>query len=373
MTGTDKKMITRRKLLTKTALAGSALLMPGTTFAAETAASAGYFYPAEDRAHERTFMQWPVNTTVHDDADFLVILQKSIADLANRISDFEPVVMLMAKDHEAAARKLLGQKVEIWDIPTDDLWARDSGPSFVIDGKGGIALTQFNFNGWGNKQVHENDGKIAAKVAERLGLRVFDAGLVGEAGGVETDGAGLLIAHESSWINPNRNSGTKDEVTQKLLDTMGAKKVIWAPGVKDADITDYHIDALVRFLRPGAFIIQLPDELDENDPWSKAAFETFNLLEAARDLNGEFLQNAILPEPVNTRVKSKDFVASYVNWYVCNGAVIAPEFGDMERDSEVNAVLKEIYPGREIVMMNTDPIGEVGGGIHCATHEQPKA
>lgn len=365
-------MINRRTLLKSTAALSGSLMMPQTVEAGQTALSAGYFYPAEDVQHERTFMQWPVNPQVHSDKAFLETLQKSIADLANRISDFEPVVMLMAKDHEAVARKLLGNKIEIWDIPTDDMWARDSGPAFVIDGKGGLALTQFNFNGWGNKQVHENDGKIAAKVAERLGLKVFDAGLVGEPGGVETDGAGLLLAHESSWINPNRNTGSKEEITQKLLETMGAKKVIWAPGAKDADITDYHIDALVRFLRPGAFIIQLPDELDENDPWSKAAFETFNVLETARDLNGEFLQNAILPDPVNTRVKSDDFVASYVNWYVCNGAVIASEFGDMERDSEVNAVLKEIFPGREIVMMNTDPIGEVGGGIHCATHEQPK-
>lgn len=365
-------MINRRKFLKSTAVIGGSMMIPPSAVAQETALSAGYFYPAEDMPHERTFMQWPVNPQIHTDSAFLETLQKTIADLANRISDFEPVVMMMAKDHEAAARKLLGAKIDIWDIATDDLWARDSGPSFVINGKGGLALTRFNFNGWGNKQVHGNDGKIAAKVAERLGLKVFDAGLVGEAGGVETDGAGLLIAHESSWINPNRNSGTKDEITQKLLETMGAKKIIWAPGVKDADITDYHIDALVRFLRPGAFIIQLPDELNENDPWSKAAFETFNVLEAARDLKGEFLQNAILPEPVNTRVKSDDFVASYVNWYVCNGAVIASEFGDMERDAEVLAVLKEIYPGREIVMMNTDPIGEVGGGIHCATHEQPK-
>ena len=346
--------------------------MPASAFSAETAAAAGFFYPAEDRPHERTFMQWPVNTAIHDDAEFLATLQKSMADLANRISDFEPVVMLMAKDHDAAARKLLGAKVDIWDIATDDLWARDSGPSFVIDGKGGIALTQFNFNGWGNKQVHGNDGKIAAKVAERLGLKVFDAGLTGEAGGVETDGAGLLIAHESSWINPNRNAGTKDEVTQKLLDTMGGKKVIWAPGAKDADITDYHIDALVRFLRPGAFVIQLPDELDEDDPWSKAAFETFNVLEAARDLNGEFLQNAILPEPVNTRVKSDDFVASYVNWYVCNGAVIAPEFGDPKADAATAHTLARLFPDREIVQLNIDGIADGGGGIHCTTQQERK-
>ncbi|MGB8816865.1 MAG: agmatine deiminase family protein [Rhizobiaceae bacterium] len=366
-------MITRRKLIQRSVCLGASFMLPNTGFATETASSAGFFYPEEARAHERTFMQWPVNPAVHDDPVFLAALQKTIADLANRISDFEPVVMLMAKDHETAARKLLGAKVEIWDIATDDLWARDSGPSFVIDGKGGLALTQFNFNGWGGKQVHDNDGKVAGRVAERMGLKVFNSGIVGEAGGVEADGAGLLIAHESSWINPNRNAGTKEEVTKRLMETMGAKGVIWAPGVKDADITDYHIDALARFLRPGVVIVQLPDELDENDPWSKAAFETFNVLEATRDLEGNFLQNVIIPQPVATRVKSEDFVASYANFYVCNGAVIASEFGDKERDAEVGAVLKEIYPDREIVMMNTDPIGEVGGGIHCATHEQPKA
>ena len=59
-------MITRRKLLKKTALAGAALLTPGTAFSTETALSAGYFYPAEDLPHERTFMQWPVNPAVHD-------------------------------------------------------------------------------------------------------------------------------------------------------------------------------------------------------------------------------------------------------------------------------------------------------------------
>ena len=362
----------RRHLLKTGAAAGGSLLLPKSGSAAQTAASAGYFYPAEDLPHERTFMQWPVNPAVHPDKLFLEMLQKTIADIANRISDFEPVVMLMAKDHETAARKLLGEKVEIWDIATDDLWARDSGPSFAIDGKGGIAVTQFNFNGWGNKQVHDSDGKIAAKVAERLGLKVFDAGLVGEAGGVETDGAGMLIAHASSWVNSNRNSGTQSEIAQKLMDTMGAKIVVWAPGIKDADITDYHIDALARFTGPGQLLIQLPDEIDEQDPWSVAAFETYEILEQTKGKDGNNLELIIVPEPLNPRVKAKDFVAAYVNYYVCNGAVIASQFGDMATDKEAADTLKMLYPDREIIMLNTDPVGEVGGGIHCATHEQPK-
>jgi agmatine deiminase len=90
-------------------------------------------------------MQWPVSPEVHPDSDFLHDLQATIADIASTIAEFEPVVLLAAAEHHKAIRKLVSGQVELWDIPTDDLWARDSGPSFVVDGKGGLALTQFNF------------------------------------------------------------------------------------------------------------------------------------------------------------------------------------------------------------------------------------
>lgn len=364
-------MMTRRSLFRLTAAAGGLSLLPRRSFAGG-AGSQGFWYPEETDPHERTFMQWPVNPAVHDDADFLHELQATIADIASTIAEFEPVVMLAAAEHHKAIKRLVSGQVELWDVPTDDLWCRDSGPSFVVDGKGGLAVTQFNFNGWGGKQVHGNDGKIAARVAERLGLPVFDAGLVGEAGGVETDGHGTLIAHESSWINPNRNRGSKAEVEAMLLDTMGARKMIWAPGIKGADITDYHIDALARFVKPGQVVIQMGDEVDPEDPWSVAAFETHDILAEATDANGDKLDLVILPEPYDIRVDSPDFVSSYVNYYVCNGAVIAAEFGDKAADEEAAAMLSDLYPGREIVTLNIDAVGEVGGGIHCATHEQPK-
>jgi agmatine deiminase len=365
-------MLSRRTLIRSTAALGAAAMLPILGHADETAASAGFYYPEEAAPHERTFMQWPVNTTVHPDAAALDTLHQTIATIANTISEYEPVVMLMAKDHEERARKLLGAKIEIWDVATDDLWARDSGPSFVVDGKGGLAITNFNFNGWGNKQVHDNDGKIAGRIAERLGLKLFDSGLIGEAGGVATDGAGMLLAHESSWINPNRNKGDKADIERRLFDAMGARSIIWAPGVKDADITDYHIDALARFVKPGHVVVQLPNEADEKDPWSVAAFETYNAVENRRGLDGINMQLSILPEPLNPRVKSDDFVASYVNYYLCNGALIGAEFGDEVIDAEAKQILTELYPNREIITLNVDALGAIGGGIHCATHEQPK-
>lgn len=330
-----------------------------------------FWLPEEAGPHLRTFMQWPVNTEVHPDPVFLDMLQQAIADVANAISEFEPVVMLMDQRFKLAAQSKLGSAVEIWDVPTDDLWCRDSGPVFVKNRVGDVAVSQLNFNGWGGKQVHDNDGQIASKIAKMLKLPVLNNGLVGEAGGVESDGAGTLIAHESSWINQNRNTHSKAQIERQLLQALGGSKVIWAPGVAGADITDYHIDSLARFSSPGVVVIQLPEKPDPSDPWSIAAFETYEILKNETDHKGKKLQLVVIPEPYDTRITSEDFVASYVNYYVCNGAVIAAQFGDTDTDRETVRVLEFLYPEREIVTLDVDPIGETGGGIHCATQQQP--
>jgi agmatine deiminase len=366
-------MIGRRNFMTTAACGVLATLssIDGKAAMTGSARQSGFYLPEETEPHERTFMQWPVSKRVYDDPIFLTMVQQTIADIANIISEFEPVVMLMLSDEEPAARRKLGRYVDIWPVPTDDLWCRDSGPLFVSDGKGRLAVSQMNFNGWGNKQYHANDGQVARRVAEKLGLDVFDNGIVGEPGGVETDGQGTLIAHESCWINKNRNSGSRKQVETLLLDALGAEKIVWAPGVAGADITDYHIDSLARFVRPGVILIQLPPVSDANDPWSIAAFETYEILRQASDKNGRPFEIVVVQEPFDPRISSPDFVASYVNYYVCNGGVIAAGFGDRDTDNEAESTLKRLYPDREIVTLNVDPVGEVGGGIHCATQQQP--
>ena len=203
-------------------------------------------------------------------------------------------------------------------------------------------------------------------------LAIYANGLVGEAGGVEVDGAGTAIAHESSWVNRNRNTGNMADVERLLLDALGAERMIWAHGVKGADITDYHIDALARFVKPGQVVIQTGKTLDRGDPWSVAAFETHEILKAARDAQGRKLDIVIIPDPVAIRSRSPNFVSSYVNYYVCNGAVIGAEFGDDTADAAAKVIVQQLYPGREVVSLNVDPIGEAGGGIHCATQQQPR-
>jgi agmatine deiminase len=221
-----------------------------------TPSQSGYEMPLESEPHERTFMQWPVSLKVYD-RESLARVQASIALVANTIARHEPVVMLVGNSDAHAARKALSGEVEIWDIPADDLWCRDSGPTFVRNAKGDLAIAHIRFNGWGGKQPHANDALVAPRIAQRLGLPLLETGLVGEQGGVEHDGAGTLLAHASCWANPNRNRLEQGEIGTRLLAALGGRKMIWAPGIKGKDITDYHIDALARFVGPGKVLVGL--------------------------------------------------------------------------------------------------------------------
>lgn len=349
--------------------AGALAAAPTIAFAARKPA---WHLPDEAAPHRRTFMQWPVSRLVHPDPVFLEMLQRTIADIANTIVQFEPVVMLMADDHVSSARRRLSNDVEIWNIPTEDLWARDSGPVFVTGRDGGQAVMNLNFNGWGGKQYHRNDGQIAARVAEWLELPLVDSGVTGELGGLDWDGHGTLIAHESSWVNKNRNPEPRATIERRLLDALGAEKMIWAPGVAGEDITDYHIDSLARFVAPGEILIQVPREVTSDNPWAAAAMVTLEILGQSTASGGQPLKLIEIPDPQDTRIQTPDFVASYANFYVCNGAVIAAEFGDSAADGIAVEALTGAYPDREIITLNVDTLGEVGGGIHCATQQQPE-
>lgn len=358
-----------RRTLVQTGFAAAGLGATGCTGAPSP--KAHYEMPLESAPHQRTLMQWPVSLEVYGGRD-LAAVQANIADIANAISEHEPVALMAAPGARGLDRTRLSGAVEIWDIPTDDLWCRDSGPTFVKNEAGDLAVSLIQFNGWGDKQPHANDARIARRVAERLGLPVIDSGVIGEQGGVEHDGAGTLLAHASCWVNDNRNPGlSADQIAERLCTALGAEKMIWAPGIIGADITDYHIDALARFTGPGQVLIQIDDEINPDDPWSIAADETLGILERATDAQGRPLTITRLPEPYDIRARADDFVSSYVNYYVCNGAVIAAQFGDRGADAEAHEILTSLYPGRQIVQLNIDALGASGGGIHCATQQQP--
>ena len=334
--------------------------------ALSSARSSRLWVPPEEARHEATLMQWPSDRRVYRDRPFLEEVQQTIVHVANTIGDFEPVKLLADPDLHGALHRRLSGNVALWPIPTQDLWCRDSGPLIALNKAGKQVVSHIQFNGWGRKQRHAEDGKIAELVAERLGLPVVSSGLRGEAGGVEHDGHGLLMAHESSWVISNRNPGLdKTEIGDRLCKAYGADQIIWSKGLKGQDITDYHIDSLARFTGPRRALMNLPRKPDTRDPFHRAALNTHDAL------RGQGLDIEIIPDPQKPRVRAPEFVASYVNFYACNGAVIASQFGDKETDEIAKAALSRHYPGREIVMLNTDPLGWIGGGIHCATQQIP--
>ena len=219
-----------RRALLASAVCAPAALGQGAPLGARTP-DARVHVPPEEAPHQRTFMQWPVNRSVYDDDAFLQATQTTIVDIANTIARFEPVTLLADGHHHAGLRRRLSGAVSLWDIPTDDLWCRDAGPLFARLPDGSLAVSHIRFNGWGQKQDHRHDGQIAARVADRLGLPLIETGLRGEPGGVEHDGHGLLIAHESSWLIDNRNPGlTRDQIEDRLLAAYGADRMVWAPG-----------------------------------------------------------------------------------------------------------------------------------------------
>ena len=61
----------------------------------------------------------------------------------------------------------------------------------------------------------------------------------------------------------------------------------------------------------------------------------------------------------------------YVNWYVCNGAVLIPAFDDRGADAAAKTLARELYPDRDVVQLRIDTLAAGGGGIHCVTQQQP--
>jgi agmatine deiminase len=329
--------------------------------------------PSEEAPHDRTWMCWPSSAEVwgRDLAD----VQDAIVRIALAIAEYEPVAMLARDEEIAPLADLVGTDVELIGAPVDDLWARDTLPNFVLatnepDGTP-LAAAHARFNGWGGKQVHSGDTQLAQLVAAHLGVELFDSGLVGEGGGIEVDGIGTVLAAESCWVNDNRNPGkSRDEVEKAILQMVGAERMLWTPGLAGYDITDGHIDTLGRFVGSTTILVDRPAIEDPDDPWVAVAAETKEFVAAMRMADGSAYSIRTITQPTDVR-GGDQFLSTYMNFYVCNGAVIAPKFGDIVADSAAEQQLGELFPDRDIVMLDIDALAAGGGGIHCATQQQP--
>ncbi|QIY59219.1 agmatine deiminase family protein [Streptomyces sp. RPA4-5] len=326
--------------------------------------------PDEAHPHEATYMSWPSRRIWGPDT---AGVRADIARLARTVAEFEPVRLLAGDRDAKAAQRACGSGVEVMPVPVDDLWMRDTGPVFVL-GPDGVAGVDLNFNGWGGKQEHGHDRRVARAILADARIPRIKAPLISEGGAVEGDGRGTLMVAESSLVNDNRNPGkTRADLERELKDLFGATKVIWVKGVKGKDITDYHIDALARFSAPGVVVLSTPAKGAPRNAFTAAYEQARSVLDRAVDAGGKRIEVVELPEPADFGRRGKEFLACYVNYYVANGAVVMPRFGDRKADSRAAAILREQYPGRKVVQVPVDNIGEGGGGIHCSTQQLPTA
>ena len=352
-------------------LAGGACLAGAEVSAVGAPPRSGWTLPDEGEPHKRTWMAFGAHRDVWG-KKLLPEVQRNLALIATSIARFEPVTMLVRDEDFGLAQSLVGPAISLARCALDDLWIRDTGAVFVLDDKGRKAAVDFNFNGWGEKQVYGKDAKVANWMARHASVPRLQTRLVLEGGGIEVDGEGTAIVTESCVLNDNRNPGiSKQDCEAELKPLLGLNKIIWLPGVKGKDITDGHTDFYARFVRPGLVLAGYdPDPQSFDHAVTQRHLE---MLRAATDAKGKKLEVLVLEAPSRVRpaFEGKDFAAGYINFYLCNGAVITPEFGDAKADAAARRTLQQVFAGRQVIQLNIDGIAAGGGGIHCTTQQEP--
>ncbi|KAA3622343.1 MAG: agmatine deiminase family protein [Proteobacteria bacterium] len=323
--------------------------------------------PAEWSAHIRTWMMWPCRPEVWDD---MSQTRRNYAEVAHAIRAFEPVTMLVRPDDAADARAVLGSDIDLLECAIDDSWARDAGPCFLVDGRGGRAGVSFRFNAWGGKyEPFDGDDGVADAILRAADVCAYHSELIAEGGGVSVDGEGTILTTESCFPNVNRNPGwARARIEEELKQMLGGDKVIWLPGNALETETDGHVDGIATFIAPGTVLIE--NVAPAFGKWHEISESNINALQGQSDAKGRPIDVIRIPEASSVANDNERFCRSYVNSYVCNGAVIMPKYGIRE-DDRVREVFEEWLPGRQVIQVAIPSIAIGGGGIHCITQQEP--
>jgi agmatine deiminase len=335
----------------------------------KTPTADGYFMPAEWAPHKRCWMEWPCRVELWGDG--LDDARAAYTEVAKAIAEFEPVTMIAIGTELAEVSLRCGPGVACLPLAHDDSWMRDNGPTFLVDGQGGLAGVDWRFNAWGNKyQNFENDASVAGAVLKHLDVRAYAPPMVLEGGSIHVDGEGTLLTTEQCLLNANRNPDLNRSQIEKLLcDYTGVRQVIWlGQGLVD-DETDGHVDNLACFVRPGVVMaLSTDDPEDEN---YGALQDNLARLRAAKDAAGRELEVIEIPQPARRLdTDGRRLALSYVNFYIANGGIVMPSFEDA-KDEAAFTIVSQCFSDRKVSQIPLLDIVCGGGGIHCITQQQP--
>jgi agmatine deiminase len=355
-----------------------------------TPLSDGFHMPAEWEPHAGTWMIWP------ERPDNWRLgakpAQAAFTAVATAIARFEPVTMMASARQYANARAALPPNIRVVEISTNDCWARDTGASFLLNPAGELRGVDWQFNAWGGLEnglyfPWDQDDQVAQKMLEIERAPRYRAPITLEGGAIHVDGEGTILTTEACLLAADRNPGiTRETAERHLRDYLGAEKIIWLGAGVPGDETGGHIDNLACFIRPGVVLLSWCD--DPADPHYAVSRDAEARLRAATDAKGRRITVKRIPMPMpmfyteaetsgldqthtgTSRNPRERLAGSYVNFLIVNGAIIAPEFG-VETDPAAKAVLAQLFPEREIVMLPGREILLGGGNIHCITQQQP--
>jgi agmatine deiminase len=355
-----------------------------------TARADGYRMPAEWEPHDGCYLVWPERPDNWRAG--AKPAQAAWVRLATVISGFEPVTVLVSPAQWRNARARLPREVRVVETRADDAWVRDTGPTFVVDGRGGRRAVDWAFNAWGGLRgglffPWDADDVLGHKIAELERADCYQPPIVMEGGSFDVDGEGTLITTEECLLNPNRNPGlTREEIEAHLRDALGVSAVVWLPrGVHD-DETDGHVDNLARVVAPGVVVLTWTD--DGSDPQRERSLEALEVLRSVRDARGRALEVVLVHQPgplhataeevadldvvVGSRPRhaGERLAASYVNCYLGNGTAVVPVFGDPNDEAALDAY-RRLLPGRSVVAVPGREILLGGGNVHCVTQQVP--
>lgn len=346
-------------------------------------AQSGYRMPAEWEPHLATWLGWPHELT--DWPGKFAPIPWAFAEIVRVLSEVERT-FLMVQDAAAEKRvrgilKKAGAKldaVELFRVPTDRGWMRDSGPICVKGPGGEVIYNNFVFNGWAKYDNHKKDAKVVAAANKSLKRRIEfpehkGRRVVLEGGSIDVNGCGTLLTTEECLQskvqerNPGFGKADYEEVFRKYL---GVRKVLWLGNGIAGDDTHGHVDDLTRFVN-ATTVVTIVEE-DKSDANYDALQDNLRRLRSMSDQDGNPLQVETLPMPAPVYFDGQRLPASYANFYIGNRIVIVPTFDDANDRVALNTLAK-VFPGREVVGIHCRDLVLGLGTLHCMTQQEPAA
>lgn len=313
--------------------------------------------------------------------------QKMMTALVNSIARYQKVVLgvLPGMKDKIREQYAFESDVELFEVEYDDCWARDMLGSVCFDDND-KKICALGFNAYGGRMYAswDKDAALNETLTNRLfGYEISRYPVTMEWGNITPDGNGTIFVVEDSVVNDNRNpSMSKAQIEKILLKATGSKQIVWLPYGLEGDETGGHIDNVLAFADKHTMLLSYTD--DKTNPHYKVTQNLYKLLSSVKDADGNYYNIVKLPVPsfhMRTESdssnildvagsysrKSGDVVLyTYVNYAQVNGAVILPSFG-LKEDKEAYKIVKEVYPDRDIIMLDASEAYLGGGGFHCLT------